>query len=155
MTCANNTIQEKAKLLQLYTSFIDSFDGKSDAFIRAGPMMDELFDSTFTFVTDDGKQGLQWYRNFAKSFAEGDGNVAKVTDIKSTENGIQVTINNTIAGVELDPIVYNGTTVVDENGEHKLSYFEPVTQSKNNHVENVGKMIELVGVLGWDNNIRL
>ena len=108
-------------------------------------MMDTIFASDFTFVTEDGPKDLAWYRDFAKGFAAGQGNVARVTSIKPTSSGIQVTINNTVAGVVIDPITYNGTTVIDENGKLKLSHFEADTSGDKRPMQNVGKMVALVG----------
>ena len=91
-------------LLKLYSSFINSFDGTPGAFERAEPIMDKLFDPSLTLITDDGPKDLDWYRSFAKSFATEVGNTAKVTHIKPTPQGIQVTIKNVVAGIELDLI---------------------------------------------------
>ena len=131
-------------LIQLYTSFINSFDGSScDVFESAEPLMDKLFDPSLVFITDDGPRDLQWYKQFAKDFASKQGNMAKVTHITPTQTGIQVTIKNTIDGVELDPITYNGTISKDENAQYKITYFEPI-ESSIKHIKNVGKMIQLV-----------
>lgn len=130
-------------LIQLYTSFINSFDGSScDVFKYAEPLMDKLFDPALVFITEDGPRDLSWYKQFAKDFASKQGNMAKVTHIISTPSGIQVTIKNTIDGVELDLITYNGTTA-NENGQYKITYFEPV-ESNIKHIKNVGKMIQIV-----------
>jgi len=132
------------ELIQLYTSFINSFDGSScDVFESAEPLMDKLFDPSLVFITDDGQRDLVWYKQFAKDFASKRDNMAKVTHITSTPSGFQVTIQNTINGVELDLITYNGTCSKDENGQYKITYFEPV-ESNNKHIKNVGKMIQLV-----------
>ena len=132
------------ELIQLYTSFINTFNGSScDVFIYAEPLMDKLFDPSLVFITDDGQRDLTWYKQFAKDFASKQGNMAKVTHITSTPSGFQVTIQNTINGVELDLITYNGTCSKDENGEYKITYFEPV-ESNTKHIKNVGKMIQLV-----------
>jgi hypothetical protein len=131
-------------LVQLYTSFINTFDGSScDIFKSAEPLMDKLFDPSLVFITDEGPRDLIWYKKFAEDFASKQGNMAKVTHIISTPSGIQVTIKNTIDGVELDLITYNGTCSKDENGQFKITYFEPV-ESNNKHIKNVGKMIQLV-----------
>lgn len=131
-------------LIQLYTSFINSFDGSScDVFESSEPLMDKLFDPSLVFITDDGPRDLQWYKQFAKDFASKQGNMANVTYITSTASGFQVTIQNTINGNELDLIIYNGTCSKDENGQYKITYFEPV-ESNNKHIKNVGKMIQLV-----------
>jgi len=131
-------------LIQLYTTFINSFDGSScDVFESAEPLMDKLFDPSLVFITDEGPRDLQWYKQFAKDFASKQGNMAKVTHIISTPSGFQVTIQNTINGNELDLITYNGTCSKDENGQYKITYFEPV-ESNNKHIKNVGKMIQLV-----------
>lgn len=105
--------------------------------------MDKLFDPSLVFITDDGPRDLQWYKQFAKDFASKQGNMANVTYIISTASGFQVTIQNTINGNELDLIIYNGTCSKDENGQYKITYFEPV-ESNNKHIKNVGKMIQLV-----------
>lgn len=145
----NTTTTNKDDLLKLYSSFINSFDGTSGAFERAEPIMDKLFDPSLTIITDDGPKDLDWYRNFAKSFAAEAGNTAKVTHIKPTPQGIQVSIKNVVAGIELDLITFNGTAETDENEQLRITYFEPAgeddTSSKNQHLENVGKMVQLVG----------
>lgn len=143
----NNSGQAQVEeLISAYESFINAFDGSTpDAFAAAEPMMDTIFASDFTFVTEDGPKDLAWYRDFAKGFAAGEGNVARVTSIKPTSSGIQVTINNTVAGVVIDPITYNGTTVIDENGHVKLSHFEAAdTSGDKRPMQNVGKMVALV-----------
>jgi L-rhamnose mutarotase len=132
------------ELIQLYTSFINSFDGSScDVFESAESLMDKLFDPSLVFITDDGQRDLQWYKQFAKDFASKQGNMAKVTHIQSTSSGFKVTIKNTIDGVALDLITYNGTCSKDENGQYKITHFEPV-ESNTKHIKNVGKMIQLV-----------
>lgn len=144
--CDGGVSQDEV-LLRLYSSFINSFDGSPNAFANAEPIMDKLFDSALLFMTDEGPKDLVWYRSFAKSFATGSGNKAEVTDIKKTENGIQVIINNTVAGVEIDPITYNGTIVINERGQYKIKHFAPVSiesVANDNNMENVGKMIQLV-----------
>ena len=131
-------------LIRLYTSFINTFDGSScDIFKSAEPLMDKLFDPSLVFITDEGPRDLVWYKAFAEGFASKQGNMAKVTHITSTPSGIQVTIKNTINGNDLDLITYNGTCSKDENGQYKITYFEPV-ESNNKHIINVGKMIQLV-----------
>ena len=145
-TTTNNKAMDD--LLKLYSSFINSFDGTPGAFERAEPIMDKLFDPSLTLITDDGPKDLDWYRSFAKSFATEVGNTAKVTHIKPTPQGIQVTIKNVVAGIELDLITFNGTAEKDENGQFRITYFEPAgeddTSSKNQHLENVGTMVQLV-----------
>ena len=150
-TSANHD-KAMSNLLQLYTSFINSLDGSPDAFATAEPIMDRVFDPSFILnVTDDGPKDLQWYRCFAKSFAT-QRDTAKVTHIKPTNdgNGIQVTIKNVVAGVEIDLITFNGTAKQNENGEYKLSYFEVCqdqdtpSKTKHQHLENVEKMVRLV-----------
>lgn len=149
-TSARNNDKEMSNLLQLYTSFINSFDGSPNAFTIAEPIMDKVFDPSFILdITYDGPKDLQWYRNFVQSFAT-QGDMASVTHIKQTNDsgGIQVTIKNIVAGVEMDLITYNGTAKREDNGEYKLTYFEVSkdTPSKtNHHLENVGKMVRLVG----------
>ena len=131
-------------LIQLYTSFINTFDGSScDVFESAEPLMDKLFDPSLVFITGDGPRDLKWYKSFAEDFASKQGNMAKVTHIISTQAGIQVTIKNIIDGVELDLITYNGTCSKDENGLYRITYFKPV-ETNNKHMNNVGKMIQLV-----------
>ena len=138
----------KQNILHLYTSFINSFDGTPTAYANAEPILNQIFDqSSFVFLTDDGPKDLTWYEEFAKAFAES-GNAAIVTSIESTDYGFQVTIKNTVAGVEIDPITYNAT-VVDKNGTHKITYFVPAgafseASSVNHNMENVGKMVRLV-----------
>ena len=138
----------KQSILDLYTSFINSFDGTPTAFANAEPTLNRIFDpSSFLFLTGDGPKDLSWYREFAKSFAES-GNAATVTSIESKDYGFQVTIKNTVAGVEIDPITYSAT-VVDKNGTHKITYFAPTgafseDSSVNHNMKNVGKMVRLV-----------
>ena len=156
MTTNNNQhdVYRVEKLLQSFSSYINSFDGSPHAFANAETIMSEVFHKDWIFMTDDGPKDLQWYRNFCKSFAE-HGSIAKVLDCSQTENGIQVTIENTINGVEVDPITYDGLVSIDENGQYKIKYFEPVTIKDNNksrsfdepfdkHLRNVEKMIQLV-----------
>jgi len=100
-------------------------------------------------LQDDGPKNLEWYRGFCKTFAA-DGSTARVTNIKTTgKNGIQVTINNVVAGTKIDPITFNGVAEMNHDGQYKIVYFEPVTDEflhdMNKNVENVGKMIKLVG----------
>jgi hypothetical protein len=146
MTSYNSS--SKQSILDLYTDFINSFDGTPTAYANAEPILNHIFDtSSFLFLTDDGPKDLTWYREFAKSFAES-GNVATVTSIKSTGYGFQVTIENTVGGVEIDPITYNAT-VADVNGMQKITYFVPSgafsqDSSVNRNMENVGKMVRLV-----------
>lgn len=92
---------------------------------------------------------MEWYRKFCKAFAA-DGSTARVTNIKTTgKNGIQVTIKNVVAGTDIDPITFNGVAEMDQSGQYKIIYFEPVTdeflQDMNKNVANVSKMIKLVG----------
>jgi hypothetical protein len=135
-------------ILDLYTDFINSFDGTPTAYANAEPILNHIFDSSsFLFLTDDGPKDLTWYREFAKSFAES-GNVATVTSIESTDYGFQVTIKNTVGGVEIDQITYNAT-VADVNGTQKITYFVPSgafsqDSSVNHNMKNVGKMVRLV-----------
>ena len=159
-TSANHD-KAMSNLLQLYTSFINSLDGSPDAFATAEPIMDRVFDPSFILnVTDDGQKDLQWYRSFAKSFAT-QRDTAKVTHIKPTNdgNGIQVTIKNVVAGVEIDLITYNGTAKQKENGEYKLTYFEVCqdtpSKTKHQHLENVEKMVRLVEGISEDDDPTL
>ncbi|KAL7425644.1 hypothetical protein ACHAXM_000103 [Skeletonema potamos] len=145
MTATSTNTNNKENLLNLYSSFINSFDGTPKALDNAEKILNQIFDPSFLFLTDDGPKDLTWYTAFATSFAES-GNIARVTSIKSTDEGIQVTIENTVGGVAIDPIVYDGTSVIDKNGECKLTYFAPVVtnDSSNHNIENVGKMVRLV-----------
>ena len=129
-----STSDNKQRLLDLYTSFINSFDGSPTAFATAEPILGQLFDPSFLIVTGDGTKDLKWYTAFAKSFAES-GNVAKVTSIASINDQeclspaqFQVTIENTVGGVVIDPIVFRGTAVMDKNGEYKITYMKNVEQ---------------------------
>ncbi|KAL7551767.1 hypothetical protein ACHAWF_014959 [Thalassiosira exigua] len=141
---SNTTHINKRRLLDLYVSFINSFDGSPAAFAAAEPIMEQIFDpSLFVFLTDEGPKDLAWYADFAESFAES-GNVARVTSIESTEAGIRVTIENRVGGVDIEPITYDGAAVADENGDYKLTYFAPTTVDLNHHIKNVGKMVRLV-----------
>jgi hypothetical protein len=143
-----NSSSSKQSILELYTDFINSFDGTPTAYANAEPILNHIFDSSsFLFLTDDGPKDLTWYREFAKSFAES-GNVATVTSIESTDYGFQVTIKNTVGGVEIDQITYNAT-VADVNGTQKITYFVPSgafsqDSSVNHNMKNVGKMVRLV-----------
>ena len=155
MTTNNNQhdVYRVEKLLDSFSSYINSFDGSPHAFANAETIMSEVFHKDWIFITDDGPKDLQWYRSFCKSFAE-HGSIAKVLDVSQTENGIQVTIENTINGVEVDPITYDGLVSIDENGQYKIKYFEPVTIKDTNksrsfepfdkNLRNVEKMIQLV-----------
>ena len=158
MTTNNNSqhydVYRVEKLLQSFSSYINSFDGSPHAFANAETIMSEVFHKDWIFMTDDGPKDLQWYRNFCKSFAE-HGSIAKVLNFSQTENGnIQVTIENTINGVEVDPITYDGLVSIDENGQYTIKYFEPVIIKDNNksrsfepfdkNLRNVEKMIQLV-----------
>jgi quinol monooxygenase YgiN len=123
----NNKDDKCDELMQLYSSFINAFDGTTSAFANAKPIMNEVFHSDFTLMTDDGPKDLQWYRDdFAKSFAEY-GNKAEVKHIQRNENGIGVAIQNTVEGVELGLIYFQGTIIVDEAaGRSKMIHFAPV-----------------------------
>ena len=150
---SQHDVSRVEKLLQSFSSYINSFDGSPHAFANAEIIMSEVFHKDWIFITDDGPKDLQWYRNFCKSFAE-HGSIAKVLNFSQTENGIQVTIENTINGVEVDPITYDGLVSIDENGQYKIKYFEPVTSKDSNksrsfepfdkNLRNVEKMIQLV-----------
>jgi len=136
------------ELLELYTSFINSYDGSADSFKNSEPFMKELFHPNFTFLTEDGPRDMHWYRDFAESFASRPCSSARVTQIERTEHGIRVTIKNVVAGVELDLITYDGTVAIDEDGKDKICYFEPVKGTEGGgkvtcHMENVGKMVQL------------
>jgi hypothetical protein len=139
--------QQKDDILELYTSFINSYDGSADAFENSEPFMNDLFLSDFTFLTEDGPRDLQWYRDFAESFASRPRSSSRVTHIERTGAGLRVTIANVVAGVELDPITYDGTAVVGGDGRYRIRYFEPVRGgAKGNaasHMENVGRMVHL------------
>ena len=148
---SQHDVSRVEKLLQSFSSYINCFDGSPHAFANAETIMSEVFHKDWIFLTDDGPKDLQWYRSFCKSFAE-HGSIAKVLNFSQTENGIQVTIENTINGVEVDPITYDGLVSIDENGQYKIKYFEPVTIKNtpsgfgpfDKNLRNVGKMIQLV-----------
>ena len=144
--------QQKDDLLELYTSFINSYDGSADAFENSEPFMKDLFHSDFTFLTEDGPRDMRWYRDFAESFASRPGSSARVTHIERTGAGIRVTIVNVVAGVELDPITYDGTAVVGGDGRYRIRYFEPVRGGAKgggaSHMENVGRMVARVKFAG-------
>ncbi len=148
MTNYNSNSSSSKHILDLYTDFINSFDGTPTAYANAEPILNHIFDtSSFLLLTDDGPKDLTWYREFAKSFAES-GNVAVVTSIESTDYGFQVTIKNTVGGVEIDPIMYNATAI-DVDGTQKITYFVPSgtfsqDSSVNRNMENVGKLVRLV-----------
>lgn len=131
------------ELLEIYVSFINSYDGSVDAFKNSEMFMMDLFHTGFTFLTEEGPKNLQWYRDFAESFASRRGSASRVTHIEWTGvSSIQVTIVNVVAGVELEPITYDGKVVIDEDGKYKICRFEPVRGSASN-MENVGKMVQL------------
>ena len=139
--------QHEDDLLELYTSFINSYDGSSDAFEKSEPFMKDLFHPDFIFLTEDGPRDLRWYRDFAESFASRPRSSARVTHIERTGAGIRVAIVNVVAGVELDPITYDGAAVVGGDGRFKIRYIVPVRGGSEgggaSHMENVGRMVQL------------
>jgi len=149
------------KLLQSFSSFINSLDGTPHAFANAEQIIEDVFHKEWLFLTNDGLKDLQWYRRFCKYFAE-QGSIAKVLCFRQLQKennniGIQVTIVNTVNGLEIDPITYDGRVVIDKNGLYKIRYFAPVTINKirnvvvepfDKNMRNVGRMIKLVA----DNN---
>ena len=54
-----------------------------------------------------------------------------------------MTVQNIIAGVELDGIVFNAISEQDGSGQFKITHFGPVTE-EDHHVANAGKLIDLI-----------
>ena len=109
--------------------------------------MKDLFHPDFIFLAKDGPRDLRWYRDFAESFASRPRSSASVTHIERTGAGIRVAIVNVVAGVELDPITYDGAAVVGGDGRYKIRYIVPVRGGSvgggASHMENVGRMVQL------------
>jgi hypothetical protein len=147
MTKGNSNEIAKDDLLEIYASFIKSYDGSEDAFKNSEKFMKDLFHPGFTFLTEEGPKNLRWYRDFAISFASRPSSAARVTHLEWTGvSSMQVTILNVVAGVELDPITYNGNVAIDEDGKYKICHFEPVnggTGGGTSNMENVEKMVQL------------
>ena len=143
MTKGNSNEIAKDDLLEIYASFINSYDGSEDAFKNSEKFMKDLFHPGFTLLTKEGPKNLRWYRDFAISFASRPSSAARVTHLEWTGvSSMQVTILNVVAGVELDPITYDGKVVIDEDGKFKIRRFEPFRGSTSN-MENVGIMVQL------------
>jgi len=115
--------QHEDDLLELYTSFINSYDGSSDAFEKSEPFMKDLFHPDFIFLTEDGPRDLRWSRDFAESFASRPRSSARVTHIEWTG------------------------AVVGGDGRYKIRYIVPVRGGSEGggaiHMENVGRMVQL------------
>ena len=143
-------VKDKNNLIELYSAFIHSFDGSPNAFDNAERILHQIFAPSHVFQTDDGAKSLEWFINFAKTFAEM-GNSCKVTSIQPTETGFRVTIVNTVGGVEIDPIVWDGTIAVDNNGDYKITKIAPAedvvssenSSSNNDQMNTVAKLVHL------------
>ena len=120
--------QDDDPLIEKYVSFIDSFDGRSDAFDRAEPIMAKLFHPDVRFHMDHGIKDLQWYADFASSFAE-QGHRARVVQARRIDDAsMEVSILNTIDGVDMDLIWYRaGVGIEPITGQSVLVDFAPMT----------------------------
>jgi hypothetical protein len=56
-TTTTNIIDNQS-LLPLYSSFINSFDGTPTAFANAKQILNQIFNPSFVFLTDDGPKDL-------------------------------------------------------------------------------------------------
>lgn len=123
-----NTQQHDDVLIEKYAAFIDSFDGSSDAFDRAEPIMTQLFHPDVKFHMADGIHDLRWYAAFARSFAE-QGHSARVVQARRIDGAsIEVSILNTIDGVDMDLIWYRaGIGIGTITGQSVLVDFAPMT----------------------------
>ena len=141
-------VKDKNNLIERYTAFIHSFDGSPNAFGNAEPILQEIFAPSHVFQTDDGPKSLEWFTSFAKTFAAA-GNSCKVTSIEPTEAGFRVTIVNTVGGVVIDPILWDGTVAVGDDGEYKISSIAPAVvasvkdSSSSNQMNTVAKLVHL------------
>jgi len=135
-----NIQQEDDPLIDRYVSFIDSFDGRSDAFERAEPIIAQLFHPGVKFHMADDIHDLRWYTDFARSFAE-QGHSARVVQARRIEDAsMEVSILNTIDGVDMDLIWYRAVIGIDPiSGESVLVDFAPMTTAA-----DVGGCSELV-----------
>ena len=120
--------QDDDPLIDKYVAFIDSFDGRPDAFERAEPIMAELFHPDVKFHMADGIHDLRWYAAFARSFAE-QGHRARVVHARRIDDAsMEVSILNTIDGVDMDLIWYRAGIGIDPiSGENVLIDFAPMT----------------------------
>ena len=142
-------VKDKNNLIERYSAFIHSFDGSPNAFDNGEPILQEIFAPSHVFQTDDGPKSLEWFTSFAKTFAAA-GNCCKVTSIEPTETGFRVTIVNTVGGVAIDPIVWDGTVAVDDDGEYKIISIAPAvvesiedSSSNSNQMNTVAKLVHL------------
>lgn len=141
-------VKDKNNLIERYSAFIHSFDGSPNAFDNGEPILQEIFAPSHVFQTDDGPKSLEWFTSFAKTFAVA-GNSCKVTSIEPTETGFRVTIVNTVGGVVIDPIVWDGTVAVDDDGEYKITSIAPAVvetvkdSSSSNQMNTVAKLVHL------------
>ncbi len=142
-------VKDKNNLIERYSAFIHSFDGSPNAFDNGEPILQEIFAPSHVFQTNDGPRSLEWFTSFAKTFAAA-GNSCKVTSIEPTETGFRVTIVNTVGGVVIDPIVWDGTVAVNDDGEYKITSIAPAvdasikdSSSNSNQMDTVAKLVHL------------
>ena len=135
--------QDDDPLIDKYVSFIDSFDGRSDAFERAEPIMAKLFHPNVMFRMADDIHDLQWYADFARSFAE-QGHSARVVQARRIDDAsMEVSILNTIDGVDMDQIWYRAGVGIDPiSGESVLVDFAPITTAAD--VEGCSELVRHV-----------
>ena len=143
LTHVVNIQQQDDPLIDRYVSFIDSFDGSSDAFERAEPIMAKVFHPDVKFHMDHGIHDLQWYADFAKSFAE-QGHSARVVHARRIDDAsMEVSIRNTIDGVDMDLIWYRAGVGIDPiSGESVLVDFAPMTTAAD--VEGCSELVRHV-----------
>ena len=136
----DNVIQ-KAQIravAELQKQMIACFDGSSDAYAKAEPIIDQLCHVDYVMEAGDGsKMNLQQFKSWAKGFADAR-NVAKQLKTEITETGIHVWIQNIANGEDLGVTEQVGTM---KNG--KIVHWKAVKQDAKSFSDMVGKVAAL------------
>lgn len=122
---------------KLFRAFIGAFDGSPDAFAKAKPIMDDLFDpDVFCHIDKDGTEGkdYNWFLSFVAKYAE-NRNVAKIEELERTQTGLRTVIHNTVKGEDMGSTEQRGVVT---NG--RIVYWEAVP----NDEDEYQKMIDRV-----------
>ena len=133
----DNVIQ-KAQIravAELQKQMIACFDGSSDAYAKAEPIIDQLCHVDYVMEAGDGsKMNLQQFKSWAKGYADAR-NVAKLLTTEVTETGIKVWIQNTVNGEDLGVTEQVGTV---QDG--KIVHWKAVKQDAKSFSDMIEKV---------------
>lgn len=110
-----------------YTRMIACFDGSPNAYAKAEPLIDEIFNRNLVIEHESHvKMDFDGFKEWASTFSK-ERNVATMKKLEKTKNGIRVWIGNIVNGVDLGVSEQVGTI---ENG--KIVHWTASPKDKDN-----------------------